>query len=234
MRQVLSWAVVAAAATALAGAASAADIRQPPPAVKAPAFVAPLFTWTGFYIGGNLGYGWSDRSGTFTIAPARGPVSGEADGIIGGVQVGYNWQMGAFVIGIETDFQGSGIEGNVSGRLVPGPVAVNGKISNEWFGTIRGRLGYAVDRWLFYFTGGGAYSHTKFSGVAGGVPFSSASTGWSWTVGGGVETALAANWSIKGEYLYIAKPDNLPVPAGTRFSGDIDSHVIRLGVNYRF
>jgi outer membrane immunogenic protein len=209
--------------------------------VKAPAYVAPLFTWTGFYLGANLGYGWGDGNGTITnttLAPvgASGPISGSGDGILGGFQAGYNWQTGPVVFGLETDFQLSGAQGTVTGNA--GPRVFRGTGKNEWFGTIRGRVGYAVDRWLFYVTGGGAYSHNKFSGnstLAGVVtPFSSTATGWGWTVGGGVEAALVGNWSVKGEYLFLDTPDKIPTPAGTRISGNSNSHVIRLGVNYRF
>jgi outer membrane immunogenic protein len=143
--------------------------------------------------------------------------------------------MGALVVGVETDFQGTAIEGTVRGRLAPGAVAVTGTSETPWFGTIRGRLGYAADRWLFYVTGGGAYSRNEVAGRIGGTPFSASATGWSWTVGGGIETALAHNWSVKGEYLFIDTPDKLPVPAGANFTGSsAESHVIRLGVNYRF
>jgi outer membrane immunogenic protein len=246
MNRILKLAVACAAATAVVGAANAADIRRPPPPVaKAPAFVAPLFTWTGFYIGANVGYGWGDGSGTVThvnVAPvgARGPISGDGDGILGGIQIGYNWQTGPFVIGFETDIQASGAEGTFTGRAGPaGPVTYRGTTEHPWFGTIRGRLGYAADRWLFYFTGGGYYAENKATGVAtrpgfAPVAFSSTETGWGWTVGGGVEWAFVANWSVKAEYLYLATPDKVPARPGTRINGDTDAHVVRLGVNYRF
>ena len=229
MKRVLVSAVALAAAV---GVANAADIRRPPPpAAKAPAYVAPLFTWTGFYLGGNLGYGWSDGSGTVNIAGVNVPINGDGDGVIGGVQAGYNWQTGAFVWGVETDFQLSGGTGNFRGSR-PG-IVITGTADNEWFGTIRGRLGYAVDRWLFYVTGGGYYTHNKSQGTVNGIAFASSATGWGWTIGGGVEMALLNNWSIKGEYLYLDTPDKVP-DAGRPISGDINSHVFRVGLNYRF
>lgn len=248
MKRVLVSAVALAVAV---GVANAADIRAPAPAVKAPAFVPPpIFTWTGFYIGGNIGYGWSDGSGTKTntgfFGPAgpggiplgvSGPVSGSGDGINGGFQIGYNWQTGPLVLGIETDFQLSDGQGDISGNV--GPWSITERAKNEWFGTIRGRVGYAMDRWLLYFTGGGVYSHNTISGTAtrpgfAARPFSASATGWSWTVGGGVEAALWDRWSAKLEYLYLAGPDQVPTQAGTTVSGDLDSHVIRVGLNYRF
>jgi outer membrane immunogenic protein len=232
-------------AVALAGmvvAANAADIRAPAPAVKAPAYVpAPIFTWTGFYIGGNIGFGWSDGDGTLAGLPVVGRqrISGDGDGIIGGGQIGYNWQTGNFVIGFETDFQASGGEGDVRFR---GPVLAGrfGNVETEWFGTIRGRLGYAMDRWLIYVTGGGAYIQNKLNWdlrpafVGPGAVGSSSELGWAFTVGGGIEAALWQNWSVKAEYLFIGTPDSVPTIRGTRVDGEVDSHIIRLGVNYRF
>jgi len=235
MKRILASAVAIAAATALAGAAYAADIRRPPPPVaKAPAFMAPPFSWTGFYVGANLGYGWGDGSGTMTAGGATGRISGSGGGVLGGGQIGYNWQTGVFVFGVETDFQATGADGDFRGTLAPGAVAVVGTTETPWFGTIRGRLGYAADRWLFYVTGGGAYSKNEVTGTRGAIPFSASAVGWSWTVGGGIETALTNNWSVKGEYLYIGPPDKLPVPAGYGVTGDAEAHVLRLGVNYRF
>jgi outer membrane immunogenic protein len=241
MNRIVKLAVACAAVTAIVGTANAADIRPPPPVKAPPAFVAPLFTWTGFYIGANLGYGWGDGSGTIrhvSVAPvgARGPLSGDGDGILGGIQIGYNWQTGPFVIGFETDFQATGAEGSFTGRA--GPVLYRGTTETPWFGTIRGRVGYAADRWLFYFTGGGYYAENKATGIAsrpGAVAaFSTTEDGWGWTVGGGVEWAFAPNWSAKLEYLYLATPDNVPTRPGTRLDGNTDTHVFRVGVNYRF
>jgi outer membrane immunogenic protein len=229
MKHVLGFAAALVAGTALVGAANAADL--PPrsaPITKAPVYVAPQFSWAGFYLGANVGYGWSDGSGN--IFPGGAPIRGDGDGFFGGFQGGYNWQMGSFVFGVETDFQLSAGDGNT--RFVGGPVF--GKVENDWFGTIRGRLGYAVDRWLFYVTGGGAFVHNKLSPVAPFAFGSTSETGWTWTVGAGVEAALWQNWSIKAEYLYLDTPDKVPVPPGTRVNGSTDTNLIRVGVNYHF
>jgi outer membrane immunogenic protein len=243
MKRILLMATALATATALTGAANAADVRHPPPlAPKAPAYVVAPFSWAGFYLGGNIGYGWSSGSGTLTatsIAPAgtTGPMSVSGSGILGGLQAGYNWQAGAFVYGVETDFQFSGGEGAFAGN-VAGARTFAGTASNEWFGTIRGRRGYAVDRWLFYVTGGAADTHNTSNGTTtfGGVttPITASATGWTYAVGGGVEAALWQNWSVKGEYLYLGTPSHVPTPPGTTASGNLDSHVIRIGLNYHF
>jgi outer membrane immunogenic protein len=95
-----------------------------------------------------------------------------------------------------------------------------------------------VDRWLLYVTGGAAYTHNRITGTTtlGGVttPINASATGWTYVIGGGVEAALWQNWSVKGEYLYLGTPSDVPVPPGTSASGNLDSHVFRIGVNYRF
>src|SRR5688572_6459369 len=94
--------------------AAAADLRRPMP-VKAAPPVPVIYNWTGFYIGGNVGWGWTDGDGDITIAGVPGTFSGSGDGFIGGVQAGYNWQNGPWVAGIELDFQGSGGDGTITG-----------------------------------------------------------------------------------------------------------------------
>jgi outer membrane immunogenic protein len=241
MKRILRWCVALAAAPVFLSTSHAADIRSPappPPVVKAPAYVPAAFTWAGFYLGGNVGWGWSNGSGRVTsdgtgpLPVGTGPVSGDGDGFAGGVQAGYNWQTGPLVYGLETDFQLSDGKGPFSGNVAGTPFS--GTAKNEWFGTIRGRVGYAVDRWLVYVTGGAAYSHNKISGTAGGTPFSASKTGWTWTLGGGVETAVWQNWSVKAEYLYLGEPNEVPRIPGTRLSGTTDTHLVRVGLNYRF
>jgi len=219
---------------ALAGSiemASAADLARRYEPVPAPMVVpAPIFTWTGFYVGANLGYGWSDIKGTLSRV---GRVTGSGDGIVGGGQIGYNWQAGSFVFGLETDIQGSSGSGDVRGRQ--GGNVLNATGETPWFGTVRGRVGYAVNQWLFYVTGGGAYGENRLKGTLNGVSFSRSKDFFTWTVGGGIEAALSQNWSVKAEYLYIGTPDSIAVPPGTRATGgDINSNVVRVGVNYRF
>lgn len=211
----------------------AADIAVPPP-VKAPApvYAPPVFTWTGFYAGANIGWGWSDGDGTmFVTGLAPIPFSGDGDGFLGGVQAGYNWQTGAFVFGLETDFQGSSGRGDISG----GGLGTIGTLKSPWFGTIRGRVGYAMDRWMLYVTGGGAYAHLDFDGTLPTGAFSSSTTAWSWTIGGGVEAMLWDRWSGKLEYLYIDTPSDFPAPTGTvAVDGTMNNHILRAGLNYHF
>jgi len=130
--------------------------------------------------------------------------------------------------------KGSTGRGDVDFRA--GPINGTATAKTPWFGTIRGRLGYAYERYLFYVTGGGLYGETKFDGNINTVgPFGSSTTYWTWTVGGGVEAHLWDRWSGKIEYLYAYMPDRVPgLPGGAVVSGHVNNHIVRVGLNYHF
>ncbi len=225
----------AAAALTVAGAlsAQAADLptRKEAPA---PVFVPPPFTWTGFYIGANAGGIWSSGSRNATLfAPAAdawlsgyfpGGIGNNQSGFIGGGQAGYNWQTGAFVLGVETDFDGTSLSKNFNYTSVPFAGAgvptgllgdslnVNAKASLDWLGTTRGRVGWVVtpdNRLMVYGTGGFAYaggsSHFNIYDATSGLYWTGnpSSTRTGWTLGAGVEYAFTNNITIRGEYLYV-------------------------------
>ncbi len=219
--------------TAMAGlgTASAADLPRQAPVYKAPPYIAPVFNWTGFYVGLNGGGAWGKSK--WTGIPADFDVSG---GLVGGT-VGYNWQFGTWVLGIEGDADWASIKGNV---LCP----VNGigatcETKNDFLATIRGRVGYAFDRWLPYVTAGAAFGTIKASSP-GYTTVDDTNAGW--TVGAGMEYSFAPNWSAKVEYLYV---DLGSIDCGTaalnscNISGagdkvDFRTNVVRGGINYRF
>lgn len=211
------------ATVAFAGAASAADMPARM-ATKAVPFVQ-MYNWTGLYIGGNLGYGWgrlSDDTGS----------SQSVNGLIGGGQIGYNWQMNSLVFGVEADIQASGQKASQTGFIGATPVTVSERI--RYFGTVRGRLGYAWDRTLLYVTGGWAY--TNF-GVDLNTPAGSASSNTTKsgaTVGAGLEYAFAGPWSAKLEYLYIDTGTQSVTLGGVTDNVRVRDHVVRTGINYRF
>jgi len=219
-----------------APAAFAADLglRGSGPAFEQRLPYVAFYDWTGFYLGANVGYGWTRGSGNMALAGIPGTFSGSGDGLLGGLQAGYNWQSGAFVLGLETDIQASGGRGDIN--AVAGPLAATGSAKMPYFGTIRGRLGYAADNWLLYVTGGGLYGKSTLDGTVSTFgPFSSSATYWSYVVGGGVEMALWSRWSAKLEYLYAGTPSNVPAPpAASSVSGSGSTHILRTGVNYRF
>jgi len=237
---ILSTAVVA---TSFVTAAFAADLpsRQAP---IAPIYV-PAFTWTGFYIGLNAGGAWADTGHVVVNGPigGAGSISGSDNGaFIGGAQIGYNFQSGAVVWGVETDIQYVGRGSNASWGQYTWWNGVGGD-DGGYFGTVRGRVGYAFDRALIYVTGGLAYGGLNSSPLTG-----NATSNVGWTIGGGLEYALTNNWTVKLEGLYVdlerdggtrsfINPPGGLLPGGlytASGSGGNGAGVFRVGVNYKF
>jgi outer membrane immunogenic protein len=198
--------------------ANAADMYRAPAAggyKDGPAYAT--VNWSGLYAGVNGGYGWNGVSNLDPGAP-------DPSGGFGGGQIGYNWQgvwHPNLVLGIEADFQGSGI----SDKDFAGD-----KSELNWFGTVRGRIGYAFDRTLIYGTGGFAYGNIKNTGT-----FSVSETQTGWVVGGGVEYKLAPAWSVKAEYQFLSLDASDQNGAGRLGDFDFDRsevHTFRVGVNY--
>ena len=217
--------VILLASTILMVAASSAFAADLP--VKAPPSMIQqesVTTWTGFYVGANLGYGWANVG--------TSGVSNDLTGVIGGGQLGYNWQTGPLVFGIEGDFQGSGESRSDSATILGTTFAVDQKI--PWFATLRGRIGYAWGPAMLYFTGGASWQNYKLSVSALGTTVSDDSTKTGWTLGGGGEWMFAPQWSAKVEYLYMDTGDTDVTLFGTTFTGRAKNNVIRAGVNYHF
>jgi outer membrane immunogenic protein len=239
---------IAAVASLLTTSALAADMAAPV-YTKAPVIPVVVYDWTGFYIGGNIGYSW-DRSSTTqsfydgptgTTLLSSYPSSFNLDGVIGGGQIGYNWQTGALVFGIEADASKSGQSGS-GAQTVPGWTS---STDINWIGTVTGRVGYAWDRVMVYGKGGFAWADEDHSQSLGGVLVSSTNASHTgWTLGLGLEYAITNNWSAKIEYNYIdlgarnvGFANVAPAPGARAVDGfDIDQtmHVVKFGVNYRF
>ncbi len=260
---------IAAVASLLATSAFAADL----PArtyTKAPVYVEPVYNWTGFYIGGNIGYSWGRSDDTSTLTNTAGTVlfssadKTDLNGIVGGGQIGYNWQVQSWVWGLEADIQGTDEKGTRNFlcptgvctptfgvvAVFPGPavpVALNQKI--DWFGTVRARAGVLVTpKVLLYATGGLAYGEVDSGATIGLVPTafpSTSSTNVGWTVGAGIEGAIGGGWTAKLEYLYVDLgtvsgsflTTNAALGGGvltSSYSSKITDNVLRVGVNYRF
>jgi outer membrane immunogenic protein len=223
MKSILVAGVSALALVATFGAANAADmpVRQTMP-MKAPAYVPPAFTWTGAYIGVNGGYGFGGDS---NFSGGAAPGGGfNTDGWLLGPTLGYNWQTGPAVFGVEGDIDWADINGSGS------CTGLGCSTKSDWLGTVRGRLGYNAGRWMPYITGGLAFGHMKTSIDTFGE---SSATKAGWTLGGGVEAMLWGPWSAKLEYLYVdlGHSDNIGA-SGT--SADFRTNIIRAGLNYHF
>jgi outer membrane immunogenic protein len=191
-----------------AARAEAADMYAP----RAPYTVnQPLnaYSWAGPYIGGNLGYEW----GSVRNNPTK------PSGVAGGAQAGYNWQSGNWVFGVEGDIEATAAEDTFAPW----------KFSNPWFGTLRGRAGYAISNVLFYGTGGLAFG--ELTGQTFGLSESHTTAGW--TVGLGAEVGLAPHWSAKIEYLYVDLSSSQFVTV-TNASNGYRFGTFRAGVNYHF
>jgi outer membrane immunogenic protein len=252
-------------ATVLAGltstAALAADLGARAPYAKAPAMMQAVSNWSGFYIGGNVGYGWGNDRTDFAFFPSEatfgtrnGSLDTKANGVIGGAQIGYNWQVGSIVTGIEADIQGSGIRGSATGPLLSPttglPFVGQSRSSDEklsWFGTVRGRLGTSITpMFLLYATGGLAYGEVKnsantFFAAVDQFPASVRTTKVGWTAGAGGEWMFAPGWSTKLEYLFVdlggtAARAFIPfvTTAGVQYNWKNQDHIVRAGVNYHF
>ena len=245
-----------------AGAASAADM-----AVKARPVPPPVvaYDWTGCYVGGHVGGAWSqDWTGSSDRSPVAPGVQWalrygqDSSSWVGGGQVGCNWMSPSrFVIGVEADASGTGL--NASSRIAP--VALDGapagvpnsfaflNRSIDWVGTVRGRVGFAPDKWLLYVTGGYAYGRVNYAadtnfigngGAAFPVAFSQDKSGW--VAGAGVEYAFTQNWIARAEYLYYSFNSTGAVAASTLGPGTVslyswnhtDFHVGRVGLSYKF
>jgi outer membrane immunogenic protein len=244
--------MAAALALAAGGQALAADLPQPgPPPPRAPATYVPVpvpvFTWTGIYVGVNGGYAfgtsnWSSPVGTaFFGTPCTTNCSTgnfSTSGWLGGGTIGGNYQWGQFVLGIEGDGDWTNLSGTT--YSTPGGCARYGcTTQSDWLATVRGRAGYAFDRFLVYGTGGGAFGNLQ--AAAGGLPFSS-STQTGWTAGGGVEFAFMPNLTAKVEYLYVSLGNQSCGAAncysvsgvGPATTVSLTENIVRAGINYKF
>ena len=224
---------------------------------------APSFNWTGPYAGVHLGYGWGNADTYVNPLPlprvpfdqAPSTLSPGPGGVVGGVQLGYNYQINCFVAGIETDFSGSGMSGSqsVSPILLNSGGTFQGVVSahenTNWYGTLRPRLGYAVQpRLLVYATGGLAYgdvsysANTNFGQGYNSYPASLSTTKVGWAVGGGVEYAVSKHCTVRLEYLHMdlgsesvtAGPVSPNPPYTEGYTWNTTANIFNVGVNYKF
>jgi outer membrane immunogenic protein len=243
MRNKLIGLLAVVVGAGVAPIASAADL----PVKAAPAAVV-AYNWAGFYIGGHIGFAWGDNRMTDIdgFSSVVGNVTQySSDGIIGGGQIGANWQTGWFVFGVEGDISATGAAGSTN-RVDPVAFDETAHTRYSWVATIRGRLGVAFDRTLIYASGGVAFAsiRNELSDTDGAVfdpddSFSSRSTRTGWVAGGGIEYAFAGNWTARVEGLYMDFGDRtyvVDIGGGTnsRFNVNNTLAVVRFGLNYKF
>jgi outer membrane immunogenic protein len=246
-------------------AASAADLGTAP---YASTYVVPVYDWSGAYVGVNLGYGWGKSSDTSSLG-IGGPtpffadtVNAPMNGIVGGAQLGYNWQMHNLLFGFETDFQGTGQSSSHSFTCpagvctstllfgiipVPGPaLPVTLRQQLDFFGTLRGRIGVVITPTvLLYGTGGLAYGQVDSnSDFLGSTRAQNYNLGWA--IGGGVEAAVGGGWSARVEYMYLdlgtvsnTFTSTVSALGGATtlisgFNSRVTDNIVRAGLNYKF
>jgi outer membrane immunogenic protein len=258
-------------------AASAADLA-PRMYAKAPAAAAAVYDWTGFYVGGNVGYGWAEDTdpslsvinpggagniGPYLTTGLPGFASGNRfpslnpSGVFGGGQIGYDKQFGTWVLGIVADIQAADF--NASGTTLTSFATTGANVTEslsvktDWFGTVRGKVGFAANDWLFYGTGGLAYGDVKstigFGCTPGGLGCngvffagSNSETRVGWAAGAGVAKAFG-NWNVGLEYLHIDLGRSSVTALSTNGfftttsiteSQRVAEDTVRLTVNYKF
>jgi outer membrane immunogenic protein len=207
---------------AVSDAAAAADLSLP---AAAPA----AYNWTGLYIGLNLGYASANLSET--VSGGGGSGSASIPGGIGGAQFGYNYQTGPLVLGFEADFDGTMATKSITAGIATGTAQF------PWIGTVRGKVGYALDRFMIYATAGGAATQLVSTVNVGAIGSSSTTfTHGAWTAGAGVEAAITDNLSARVEYLYVDTGNFDVAQVGPPFAsvtGRLQDNLVRAGVNYR-
>jgi len=225
----------------MTGSATSADLASP----TADAIFNPSPLWSGFHVGAKAGGVWSHATSDFRYngGPVFGVAPNRISGFTGGLEGGYDWQSGAFVVGAAADFHLTGSHGRKTATCPSGLCSASYAQDLSWLGTVRGRLGYASGNWLAFVTGGYAYARleTEASAVA---PLGGASTRWhtlkgGWVLGGGVEVMIAPGWSASMEALHFrfGETDTSWTPAASAIiteTSHLKTNLVRGGVNYRF
>jgi outer membrane immunogenic protein len=243
MKRILMAGAVALVAVTQAIAADLPPPMAPPP--RAPAayvpVVSPAYNWSGFYIGLNAGYGFGDS--TWNTPLGNSPSFG-VNGAMGGATIGGNYQIGQIVLGFEGDYDWQNLRGSATSGICT--VAGSGSVisgcdtASNWYGTFRGRLGYAMDRIMIYATAGGAVTDIKASTAANSW---ASNTELGWAAGAGIEGAITDNLTAKVEYLFADYSNGSCTTAsctligsGGTNTGNVKfyENMVRAGLNYKF
>ncbi len=214
----------------MSGYALAAD------AVVEEAAVAPVFIWTGGYVGLHAGWAWGQENDNLSEVLAEAEADEfDVEGFIGGIHAGYNWQSGSFVYGVEGDIDYADINGDAQfGRRLAG----NLSLDSDWQGSLRLRAGYAIDTWLLYATGGVAFGHAELEVSYSDIPVAGSddNTHVGWTIGGGVEKAFTPNWigRLEVRYTDFGSEDYELSNAGDSVEANWNQTAVTVGLSYKF
>jgi len=221
------------------GSAQAADMSRP--ALMPVPYVMPIYNWTGFYVGPNFGGAWSSNTLTDNLTGLS--FTGSSAGVMGGGQMGYNWQLSPlFVVGIEGMFDWTSLKWttNIATAAIGGiPSAIQGNTNTNWISTLAARFGYAANNWLFYGKAGAGWANNNVSlhNLTTGGSSNVSNTNDGWLVGAGIEYGLTPNWTMKLEYDYLGlsrwTAASLLLPGDTMNVGR-QINMFMAGVNYKF
>jgi opacity protein-like surface antigen len=223
--------------TSLSGqAADTTPVAYPPAATPIYTYSPPIpiYNWTGFYVGANLGGAWA--SGTLSDSFTGGSVTASSSGVIGGGQLGYNFQNGNFVFGAEWVFDGTSLDASGSA----GPLSATAK--TNWVSTLAARFGWAAsNNWLWYGKAGGGWAHNEatVTNFFNGTQVTGSNTNSGWLLGVGIQYAFAPNWSAKLEYDYLALDtwtlnSTVFAPNADQLSITRKIDTLTAGINYKF
>ncbi len=228
--------LLTAAFAALSVPALAADLPRRSAAPQ-PVYAAPIFTWSGFYVGAQAGYVWGKDKYSVTL-PAVDAFSVSPAGVVGGLHAGYNWQTGSIVLGVEGDIELANARDSLARTIDGAALVLGSRIGTQ--GSLRLRAGYAFDRTLLYVTGGIAGASIKESVIVSGTGVKSTNSGteYGYTIGAGVEYAITNNISARAEYRYtdFGKSSWTGTVDGSAVAASFKTtdHAVRVGVSYRF
>lgn len=236
MREIFHFTAIALLATSGVRAADLEARPRPQPARAQAEAMGQPFSWTGVYVGGNLGGAWTERNVTdSSFGLSAGTSRG---GVIGGAQAGFNYQFGNFVVGVEGDIDWTGLKATEAEALVPGVGTLQGSADAQWISTLAVRFGMAYDRLLFYGKAGGALvaDSAVVTNLTTGTSAAASKVNGGWLIGGGVEWSFAPNLSTKVEYDYI---DSRPWDLTTSTPVDVftinrSTQLLKIGLNYKF
>lgn len=246
MRKYVLVGTMAVAALAAIDRAYAADLPvKAPPAVPV---AVPIYNWTGFYIGGNIGGAWVHGNVTDTLFGLNFSNGNNNGVFIGGGQAGFNYQVNNFVFGVEGDFDWAANNNNTGNGVLTQFGLLRVTNNDRWVSTVAARFGVAFDRWLVYGKAGGGWVGSNNFTVTNlttgaSITGSNNNTNSGWLLGAGVEWAFAGNWSAKIEYDYLGLNSRsftttgglVGIPAGDTFTtGNRNVQMVKFGINYRF